>query len=185
MAGEIVKLNNIFIPQMERIYFDKQIFSHLFKSSDLIYKELLSSLYRSKNNFLYCYSHAHLLDLKNDKTDIKYKELEFIETIVNDNYLSYHAIEKRTSCYLAKPLEAFKDVDEEDESISFSNIFNDIDLNYATEEQREQLAKAKGILTNQKLDFGFSQIQNLPEDIASPLKKILPIGISPMTIMEW
>ncbi|MBS1783047.1 MAG: hypothetical protein JSS78_08260 [Bacteroidetes bacterium] len=72
---------------------------------------------------MFCYSHAHLLDLKNDKTDIKYKELKFFEQLVGDNYLSYHATEKRTSGYLAKPLEAFKDVEIDDEPISFTNLF--------------------------------------------------------------
>ncbi|HNY44564.1 MAG TPA: hypothetical protein PKH15_07730 [Bacteroidales bacterium] len=169
---------------MERIYFDKQIFSYLFKGEDPIYRKLLSDLYSQKNNFLFCYSHGHLLDLKNDKTDIKYRELEFIESLVGDNYLSYHAIDKRTSCYLAKPLEAFKDVEEE-EPISFCNLFDGIDLSIATEEQKVQIEKAKDLFTNQKIDFGFSQIQDIPDDISAPLKKVLPIGISSMTLMEW
>lgn len=173
---------------MERIYFDKQIFSHLFKGANPVYQNFLSDLYNNKNNFLYCYSHGHLLDLKNDKTDIKYKELEFIETLVGDNYLSYHAIDKRTFCYLAKPIEAFKDIEDEAEfsfSNTFSELFDDIDLRLATQEQQEQLFKAKEIFTNQKIDFGFSQIQDLPEDISSPLSKVLPLDKSSMTLMEW
>ncbi len=126
-----------------------------------------------------------MLDLKNDKTDFKYKELEFIEQLVGDNYLSYHATEKRTSCYLAKPLKAFKDVEIDDEPISFTNLFDDLDLSFATEEQKEQIHFAKNLFSNQKLDFGFSQIQNLPSDISEPLKKILPIGLNPMSLMEW
>jgi hypothetical protein len=169
---------------MERIYFDKQIFSHLFKGEKPAYQNFLSTLNRNKHRFLYCYSHAHLLDLKNDLTDIKYKELDFIETLVNDNYLSYHAIEKRTSCYLAKPSEAFKDI-EQDEPISFSNIFDGLDLEFATPEQKAQVEFAKEILTNQKLDFGLSQIDALPGNLSEPLNKVLPIGLGPMTIMEW
>lgn len=169
---------------MERVYFDKQIFSHLFKGENPIYQKLLKGLYQNKHNFLYCYSHAHLLDLRNDKTDIKYKELEFIETLVGDNYLSFHAIEKRTSCYLAKPTEAFDNLEDE-EGFSFSNIFDDVDLNFASQEQRDQFAKAKDLLFNQKLDFNFSQIPNLPEDTFSALSKILPLKSSSMSIMEW
>lgn len=173
---------------MERIYFDKQIFSHLFKGVNPVYQNFLSDLYNNKHNFLYCFSHGHLLDLKNDKTDIKYKELEFIETLVGDNYISYHALDKRTSCYLAKPTEAFKDIEDEEE-FSFSNtflgLFDDIDLSFATQEQQEQFSKAKEIFTNQKIDFGFSQIQDLPEDISSPLSKVLPLDKSSMTLMEW
>lgn len=77
-----------------RIYFDKQIFSYLFKNEKPEYVDLLKKLYDYKQNSLFCYSHAHLLDLKNDKTDIKFQELKFIETLVDDNYLSYHAIDK-------------------------------------------------------------------------------------------
>src|SRR5688572_7873024 len=98
------------------------------------------------NDFLFCYSHGHMLDLKNDKTDIKYKELEFMETLVKDNYLSYHALDKKTSCYLAKPLVVFKDLEEEPNTdISFTNLFDDIDLDSLTEEQRQQIAKAKDV----------------------------------------
>jgi hypothetical protein len=170
---------------MERIYFDKQIFSHLFKGEEAIYQKFLAQLIANKQHFLYCYSYAHLLDLKNDKTDIKYEELEFIETLVGDNYLSYNATEKRTSCYLAKPLEAFNDIETDSELISFTNIFNDIDLSFATDEQKQQIEFAKKILTTQKLDFGFSQVQELPNEISEPLKKILPIGLAPMSLLEW
>ena len=175
-----IKLN-----QVERIYFDKQIFSHLFKGERPEYLRLLEYLNQNKEMFLFCYSHGHLLDLKNDRTDIKYRELEFIETLVKDNYLSYHAIDKRTSCYLAKPLEAFKDVEDEVEPISFSGLFDDLDLSSATDEQRKQLENAKDLFNNQKLDFGFSQIGDLPDDISAPLRKVLPIEVSLMTLMEW
>jgi len=169
---------------MERVYFDKQIFSNLFKGENPVYQKLLSGLYQHKHNFLYCYSHAHLLDLKNDKTNIKYKELEFVEKLVGDNYLSYHPNGKSTFCYLVKPTEAFKDVENEEE-LSFSNIFDDIDLSFASQEQQDLFAKAKDILSNQKFDFDFSKISNLPEDTFSPLSKILPLEASSMTIMEW
>ena len=56
---------------MERIYFDKQIFSHLYKGEKLVYQKFLKDLLQSKDGFLFCYSHGHLLDLKNDKTEIK------------------------------------------------------------------------------------------------------------------
>jgi len=170
---------------VERIYFDKQIFSHLFKGEKAEYKELLNFLIKNQERFLFCYSHAHLRDLKNDKTDIKYRELEFMETLVKDNYLSYHAIEKKTSCYLVRPLKAFKDIEEDDETISFENLFDDFDLSSATDEQRKQFGKAKDLFYNQKLDFEFSQIEDLPDDISAPLKKVLPSEISSMTLMEW
>lgn len=170
---------------MERIYFDKQIFSHLFKGEKEVYQNFLNDLLQHKDRFLFCYSHGHLLDLKNDKSEIKYKELDFIESLVGDNYLSYHALDKRTSCYLARPNEAFKDIHVEDEPFSFSSIFNDLDLSFATPEQAEQLRNATDILKNQKLDFGFLQNQEMPKELSETLGKILPIGLNPMSIMEW
>lgn len=170
---------------MERIYFDKQIFSHLFKGEKPLYQNFLKDLIDNKDRFLFCYSHGHLLDLKNDKTDIKYKELDFMESLVGDNYLSYHALDKRTSCYLAKPNEAFKDVDVEDEPFSFSSIFEDLDLSYATQEQAKQLKNATDILKNQKLDFGFLQNQEIPKELNDTIGKFLPVGLNPMSIIEW
>jgi len=169
---------------MERIYFDKQIFSHLFKGDKPIYQKLYKDLIKNKDQFIFCYSHGHLLDLKNDKTETKFSELDFIEKIVDDNYLSYHATEKRTSCYLAKPREAFNDV-QNDTEISFATMFDDLDLEIATKEQKEQIELAKDLFTNQKIDFGFSQIQDLSDDIKNPLTKVLPVGLGPMTLLDW
>lgn len=166
---------------MERIYFDKQIFSHLFKQEKLVYKGFLAQLLENKNRFLFCYSNAHLLDLKNDKTDIKYQELDFIEKLVDDNYLSYHPTDKRTSCYLVKPLEAFKDIEANSELISFATLFDELDLNSETEEQKQRIAFIIKFLSNQKIDFAFSQIQNLPEEF----KKGLPIDLNSIPLIEW
>lgn len=170
---------------MERVYFDKQVFSHLFKGKKKAYQDFLEKLDASKGEFLFCYSHGHLLDLKNDKTEIKYKELDFMESLVDDNYLSYHALDKRTSCYLAKPREAFDDIQEDDSPFSFSTLFDDLDSEELTPEQKEQLENAKDLFTNEKLDFGFSELNGIPDELSESLGKILPIGVSAMTLMEW
>lgn len=168
---------------MVRIYFDKQIFSHLFKQEKPHYVKLLNQIRKQKAS-LFCYSHAHLLDLKNDKTDIKYSELEFMDSIVNDNYLSYHAIEKKTSCYLARPLEAFADVEKETDDIDFSSIF-DFDTSDLNPEDQEKFENAKTLLTETKLDFNFPEMENLDSSITDPLKNLLPFGKEPMSIMQW
>lgn len=170
---------------MERIYFDKQIFSYLFKGKDPIYTKFLSDLYAYKDSFIFCFSHAHLLDLKNDKTDIKYSELEFMETLVKDNYLAYDPIQKRTACFLEKPSEAFKDTDVEETPFSFSNFFSDIDLSFATQEQKEQILVARNVLENQKIDFNFPQMADIPEELQKPFGSIFPIGVDSLSIMEW
>jgi len=48
-----------------------------------------------------------------------------------------------------------------------------------------KLENAKDILYNQKLDFGSSQIQTLPGDIAEPLSKLLPLEMNRMSLMQW
>lgn len=163
-----------------RVYLDKQIFSHFFKQEKSQYINLLKKLYDYKSNGIFCYSHAHLLDLKNDKTDIKYDELKFMETIVDDNYLSYHAIDKYTSCYLVKPLESFADIDVDEEEFDISSIFN-LDNSLMTKEQSENIETAKKLFTDFKFDFSFLK-QNLPEDADDSLNKILPFG--EMSIMD-
>jgi hypothetical protein len=163
-----------------RIYLDKQIFSHLFKQEKSQYVDLLKKLYDYKSNGIFCYSHAHLLDLKNDKTDIKYDELKFMETLVEDNYLSYHAIDKYTSCYLVKPLEAFADIDIEEEEFDVSDIFN-LDTSLMTEEQNDNLAIVKNLFNDFKFDFSFLK-ENLPEDADDSINKIIPS--EKMSIMD-
>ena len=132
---------------MPRIYFDKQIFSFLFKQDNPIYQKLYDDLLDNKHLFLYCYSHAHMRDLLNDHSDIKYKELEFMETLVEDNYLSYHALDKKTSCYLAKPLQAYNDQTDESPPTSFENLFTDVDLSFATDEQKRTVGQSPGDIT--------------------------------------
>ena len=67
---------------MVRIYFDKQIFSHLFKQEKTQYVKLLNQIRKQKSS-LFCYSHAHLRDLKNDKTDIKYSDFANYLLVLN------------------------------------------------------------------------------------------------------
>lgn len=167
---------------MERIYFDKQIFSHLFNGVDPVYQNLLEAILQNRDDFLFCYSHAHLLDLKNDLTNKKYDELDFMETIVRDNYLQYADSEKSTSCYLAKPGEAFRSIDWNDSFPSLASLFDGIDLSLATQEQKDKLDQANKML-NTKLDFGFPGADVLPEDIAAQLGKILPPAGS--SLMDW
>jgi hypothetical protein len=168
---------------MVRIYFDKQIFSHLFKKEKSKYVNLLNKI-RAQKASLFCYSHAHLLDLKNDKTNIKYSELKFIDSIVNDNYLSYHAIKKKTSCYLARPLEAFESVESDNEKINFSSILN-FDTNDLNNEDKEKIRNAKALLSDTKFDFNFLQDENINQEITNPLSKLLPISKEPMSLLQW
>jgi hypothetical protein len=154
-----------------RIYFDKQIYSNLFKKKGEKYLELSNKI--EKRNFLICYSHALLLDLKNDKTDYKYKELDFIESLVNDNYISYHALDKITSAYLAKPREAFKDVENESTEIDFEEIF-DFDMEGLSQTEKKLINSAKEIIFDTDFDLNFIDETSFPEENKELFTKLFP-----------
>ncbi len=76
---------------MVTIYLDKQVFSHLFNARNEKYSLLHEKICSHKNEFIFFYSNAHLFDLQDDKTNIKYAEMEFMQTIVEGNRLIYES----------------------------------------------------------------------------------------------
>ena len=74
---------------MITIYLDKQVFSHLFNAREEKYSLLRDKILSHKDEFIFFYSNAHLFDLQDDKTDIKYAEMEFMQSIVDGNRLIY------------------------------------------------------------------------------------------------
>ncbi len=106
---------------MSRIYLDSNIFSNLRNPKDsahLLLKELLG---KNKDNITLFFSPAHIRDKKNDTSEMKFEDFRFMESLVHDNYLSYNAINKNSSFYLATPKMVFDDeVDESlDELLNF------------------------------------------------------------------
>lgn len=95
---------------MARIYFDSNVFSKL-RNNNLEKYKILNERLKYRDNLVFVFSHAHLRDKMNDLTDYKYRDFEFMQEFVIDNYLSYHLLEKYTSFYLATPLEVFQDND--------------------------------------------------------------------------
>ena len=131
------------------------------------YKKLLKKLLPLRDQFIFCYSHAHLLDLQNDKTQKKFDELTFMERLVKDNYLSYHALDKVTSCYLALPREAFDSLLEE-EQIKTENIFD-----LASLELPDSLKKLLDNFLDTKLDLGGPVDFQVPEDYPQIVKEMM------------
>jgi hypothetical protein len=167
---------------MIRVYLDTNVFSYLKNSSNPAIQNFHSSLKKYKSTLLYCYSHGHLLDFKQDKSDKKFDDLDFIETLADNNYISYNGMEKYTSCYLAKPREAFIGLGE-DTKIDLKSIF-DIDLKYLTPEQQEKFTNAKNVLLNQEFDFAFANPNGIPDDAKNALSKFLPVDKSKFTLLE-
>ena len=74
---------------MVTIYLDKQVFSHLFNAKEEKYSLLREKILSHKDEFIFFYSNAHLFDLQDDKTDIKYTEMEYMQSIVSGYHLIY------------------------------------------------------------------------------------------------
>ena len=72
---------------MVTIYLDKQVFSHLFRAKEEKYILLREKILSHKDEFIFFYSNGHLYDLQDDKTDMKYREMEFMQSVVDDNRL--------------------------------------------------------------------------------------------------
>ncbi|WP_157750617.1 hypothetical protein [Mucilaginibacter gotjawali] len=72
----------------------------------------LLEVYKDRLSFFFSY--AHIRDKRKDLTDIKFEDFNFMETLVHDNYLAYHPLEKYTSFYLATPLMVYDDNPEDD-----------------------------------------------------------------------
>ena len=68
---------------MVTIYLDKQVFSYLFKASNEKYAALREKILSHKDEFIFCYSNAHLFDMQDDLTDTKYSEMDFVQSVVN------------------------------------------------------------------------------------------------------
>src|SRR6202007_2999703 len=104
---------------------DHNIFSELKKNNTPKFQKLNESIIKYKKNLAFCFSHAHIRDKRNDTTNLKYQDFNFIETIVGNNYLSYHGLDKRSSFYLATPTEVFND-----EPVNENPIFDYLETNY-------------------------------------------------------
>lgn len=76
---------------MVTIYFDKQFFSYLFNAREEKFSVLREKILAHKGEFIFLYSNAHILDLQRDNTEIKYREMEFMQSIVDGNHIMYEA----------------------------------------------------------------------------------------------
>ncbi len=92
---------------MARIYFDSNVYSNLRRGEDSKYIALENAITKHKGNLVFVFSHAHIRDKINDSSNFKYDDFEYMKKWVGDNYLSYHLLEKKTSFYLANPLDVF------------------------------------------------------------------------------
>jgi len=68
----------------------------------------LDYLIEQKKHHVFLFSDAHLDDLNRDATALKFADLEFMQRLVDGNYLVNVANEKRCNIFRAAPIEAFR-----------------------------------------------------------------------------
>ena len=114
---------------MVTIYFDKQVFSHLFQAKEEKYSILLEKILSHKRDFIFLYSDAHLFDLQRDVTDIKYDEMDFMQSIVDGNHMIYES--SNLQVVKESPRAVFDNMVKMDDIFSSENI----DVTQITQEQ--------------------------------------------------
>jgi len=166
---------------MQRVYLDKNVFSEIQHPQNVRMECFRDSLLKHKNNFLYCYSTAHLLDLVRDKTDDKYDDLKFMERLVNDNFIRLDQDDdKRVMCYRTTPTEAFhKDINPD----YYSAVGNSLDV--LKDPEILKIAPQLQDLMNQKIDFGLPDFDTLPEEAKKVMEILLPNSKNGFSLNEF
>ena len=115
---------------MVTIYLDKQVFSHLFRAKEEKYILLREKILSHKDEFIFFYSNGHLYDLQDDKTDMKYREMEFMQSVVDDNRLINENF--RLEVMKQSPIDAFETIGK----MGDFSWLEDFDFSQITKEQR-------------------------------------------------
>lgn len=118
---------------MVTIYFDKQVFSHLFNAREDKYVRLREKILSHKDEFIFFYSNGHLFDLQNDPTNLKFAEMEFMQSIVNGNRLIYE--NSKLGIIKQSPCDAFGTIGK----IGDFSWLENVDFSQITEEQRNAI----------------------------------------------
>ncbi len=161
-----------------RVYFDSNIFRYL-KSKDGKYLETYNRLLSYKDRIIYYFSYAHLSDLKQDKTEMKFDDLNFMETLVDKNYLNIRSEEDFVNVVVANPLEAFNSLDD----VSVSELFKEV-LSDDYDEFPELKKILKDLFETSIEDFGIRGLDQV-NDFENPLKGIFPKLDKNTTLLDF
>jgi hypothetical protein len=161
---------------MINVYLDSNIFRFLKKNDETQFQQLNNKLIQySGSPLFYCYSHAHLLDLKQDLTNKKEEDLKFMETIVNDNYLCLYWGEKTAKIYPKSPTEAFNEI-EDDSDLSTLNPLSFFEEDPTDDPVLNSLKKSfKTILDATALDLSYLNLDNMSSEDKKMIEKLIPI----------
>ncbi len=172
---------------MTRVYIDSNVFRFLKKAETEFYRNLDRDLKRYSDVLLYYFSHAHLLDLKRDKSKKAEEDLEFMEEYVNSNYLSLGWKEEFVNVQVATPKRAFDGIEDDKPLIDYLNlddIFGDEVLG-----DNPDVLKANFKLQNLmnlpiRLDLA-TNLQNFSEEERKLWENLIPDIKDVYTFREW
>ena len=165
---------------MITIYLDKQVFSHLFNAREEKYSLLRDKILSHKDEFIFFYSNAHLFDLQDDKTDIKYAEMEFMQSIVDGNRLIYEF--PRQEVMKQSPREAFETVGK----VGDFSWLDNFDVSQLTDEQLNAINNIVDIsIKDLKGELDFNWLTNRIPISANELQVDVPIFKSLMNFIAY
>lgn len=172
---------------MHRVYIDSNIFRYLRKRETPFYSVLFQNLIKYSDRLIYYFSHAHMLDLERDKTDLKYDDLEFMETFVKSNYLFQSHGGKFVNVQIATPKEAFNGLGEVRPFVEYFNleeIFEDELFKDSPEIMKSKDQFEKLLNTPIKLNLA-SNLDKQSEEIRAMWGKLIPEIKDEYTFLDW
>ncbi|MEZ4920290.1 MAG: hypothetical protein R2792_14400 [Saprospiraceae bacterium] len=172
---------------MIRVYIDTNTYSFIKNAKSDFYVRLGSDLEKYKDRFIYYFSHAHLLDLKRDKSDKKEEDLNFMEQFVESNYLALGWKEKFVNVQIATPKEAFDGIDDEKplaDYFNFEEMFGD-DIIDNSPEIKQAKSKLKELMS-MPLNLGLAtNISQHSEEDKKAWENLIPNIKDEYTFEEW
>lgn len=165
---------------MITIYLDKQVFSHLFNAREEKYSLLREKILSHKDEFIFFYSNAHLFDLQDDKTDIKYSEMEFMQSIVDGNRLIYEP--PKQEVMKQSPRDAFETIGK----IGDFSWLENFDFSQITAEQRNAINNIVDIsIKDLKGELGFDWLTKRAPISSDELQVDVPTFKSLMNFIAY
>ncbi len=146
-----------------RIYLDSNVLQDL---KEHRYKDLLNLIRSDRPRNVYCFSEAHLHDLNRDKTEIKYTDMDFIESIVENNCWYY---DKNVRFKYRTPKEYYKDFTW-DEPVTLFDEDNDLGQ------------RLKAVFS--MIPFNFSEVFNDPAT-PEPPESLKSLFEQPVTVYDF
>lgn len=161
---------------MNRVYLDSNIYRCLKINQGNNSSSLFERLIQSKDEIMFYYSYAHLSDLSRDKTNKKFDDLNFMEQLVDSNFLMLNADEKFVNVQIANPTEAYNSMNFApiNEAIDFQELFAEMEIKEDDSiELKEAKEKMKMVFNMPLSSLG---IPNLSDSIEenNPINKLLP-----------